>query len=376
MTDYVKNNINELFSNNSLPDYCVIVVEHRIPSGTASDHETLLTVYNGCKNMLSASYVSHYTEMNNNLIFCYLNYEAPGFSIRALVGSLRQVIYNITPKSCSNVFYSESVNSEKALLSESNFLVSALKYSPILGFSAPFRSPYLHACEDSKEKLDRSVLSYVYNSLCARKYKEIIDYLKKWASFFREVSGSEMFYSCSELLQVMEDIWYALRLFFTSQSYHKDYFERNLMEILYENRGCAGLLTFLSTLVEKYYDSFVTSTSGTKKSTYIEDILTYISENLSSTNLNETAAYFDLSPEYFCRLFKKSTGENYSIYIKKLKFDSALEILRSGEKTSIAEISAMLGFKSQSHFQNIFKKEFGISPDAYRKAIKKENHSS
>jgi AraC-like DNA-binding protein len=35
--------------------------------------------------------------------------------------------------------------------------------------------------------------------------------------------------------------------------------------------------------------------------------------------------------------------------------------------TPLSEISAYLGFSSQSYFQNVFKKQFGMTPMQYRK---------
>ena len=48
----------------------------------------------------------------------------------------------------------------------------------------------------------------------------------------------------------------------------------------------------------------------------------------------------------------------------------AKELLTYNDKT-LAEISFILGFSSQSHFQNTFKKAFGITPMQYRKDSQK-----
>ncbi len=373
MDKFTKTNFRELFSEQTQPDFCVMIVEHRTKNGILSDPETLSSIYKGCKNFLAASYVSHFAEMVNGLIYCYLNYDSRSFSTRAFVGSLRQIIYNITPGVSSTVYYSDAVKNESELRNESAFMTFSLRYSMILGFNSPYRSIHLHACEASDYVPDYSSCALLLNALQKRNYDEVIVFLTEKAEFFRSVTREEINCSYTELLRFFNDIWYAMRLYFVSQKFRTDFFERNTSVLLYENNGAYQLITKLSSLVEEYRDTFTDISKGSHEKQHIEDILSYVNANLSSTNLNDTASHFSLTPEYFCRLFKKNTGENFSEYIKKKRFDKALELLRSGEKISIAEISAMLGYKSQSHFQNIFKNEFGITPDAYRKAFRAHN---
>ncbi len=373
MDKFTKSDFRELFSEQSQPDFCVMIVEHKTKSGKTSDPEIMSSIYKGCKNFLAASYVSHYTEMTGGLIYCYLNYDSRSFSTRAFVGSLRQIIYNITPGSNSTVYYSDPVKTEKELSDEKDFLFSAIKYAMLLGFSFPFRGVHIHACEASESSLDYSALRSVLESLQHRDFESVCLFLAEKSDFYRGVAREEHLYRFSELMRYVTDIWYALRLYFVSQKYRVDFFEQDLSLLLYETNGVSNLLSRLSKLVEEYMDTFTEQAKSVHDKQHIEDILAYVNNNLSSTNLNDTASHFCLTPEYLCRLFKKNTGENYSEYIKKKRFDKALDLLRNGEKISIAEISTMLGYKSQSHFQNIFKREFGITPDAYRKAFRSHN---
>lgn len=52
-------------------------------------------------------------------------------------------------------------------------------------------------------------------------------------------------------------------------------------------------------------------------------------------------------------------------YIREQKIDEAKRLLRQNEK-SILQISELLCFSSQAHFQNVFKKEVGKTPLQYR----------
>lgn len=372
MNEYFKRNFDDLFSEKAQPDYCVILVEHRSSTGELSSPETIASVYNACKNLLGASYVIHYTDVYDGYVFCYLNYDERSFSTRAFVGSLRQIIYTLTPNSHSTVYFSSAVKTKKELLSEDHFLHSAAKYGAILGFSQPYRGSYLHSCEESRTELDHSVLYSLSELLSARKYDEAVDLLNKASEFMLNLYRDDYLYSCSECLRYIADIWYAAKIYFNSQHFKQDFFDKNLLPLLYGSNGAGRLLNRLAEIVAEYQSTFIPVSSTTREQGLTDEIIAHINKNLCSTNLNETAAYFDLSPEYLCRMFKKNTGENFSEYIKKKRFERAMELLSGGEKISIAKISAMLGYKSQSHFQNIFKQEYGISPDAYRKALIKE----
>jgi AraC family transcriptional regulator len=71
-----------------------------------------------------------------------------------------------------------------------------------------------------------------------------------------------------------------------------------------------------------------------------------------------------MSPSYFSRLFKQSTGLSPHQYVIQDRVDRAKQLLRQRE-LSIAEISDCLGFTHQSHFSHHFKRLVGSSPKAF-----------
>ncbi len=76
------------------------------------------------------------------------------------------------------------------------------------------------------------------------------------------------------------------------------------------------------------------------------------------------------SRSVFMEQFKKETGETIGRYIIKAKLQEA-KLLLAYSGRSLADISSFLYFSSQSHFQNQFKKEFGITPLQYRRKRQK-----
>ena len=64
--------------------------------------------------------------------------------------------------------------------------------------------------------------------------------------------------------------------------------------------------------------------------------------------------------------FKAELGMSMGAYITQCKLEEAQSLLAYSDK-SLAEISSYLCFSSQPYFQNVFKKQYGLTPLAYRK---------
>lgn len=82
--------------------------------------------------------------------------------------------------------------------------------------------------------------------------------------------------------------------------------------------------------------------------------------------LKEIAEQTGFSENYFSAMFKKETGETVTEFIQKCRVQEAENLLRFSEY-SLNEISQYLGFCTQSHFAQIFKRFTGITPGKFRK---------
>lgn len=91
-------------------------------------------------------------------------------------------------------------------------------------------------------------------------------------------------------------------------------------------------------------------------------IYTHKSENVK---LADIAGLCHVSPSYFSRIFTKETGENFSVFIPRLKMEWAKQILETTD-LSISQISNELGFSEPSYFIKTFKKFERITPARYR----------
>lgn len=99
--------------------------------------------------------------------------------------------------------------------------------------------------------------------------------------------------------------------------------------------------------------------------------MTYIQSHTNETiGVEDVAAQIHRSSSHLMRRFKAELGLSVGDYITKCKLEEARDLLIYGNR-SLAEISAYLGYSSQSYFQNVFKKQYGITPMQYRRQNQK-----
>ena len=96
-----------------------------------------------------------------------------------------------------------------------------------------------------------------------------------------------------------------------------------------------------------------------KAKKYIEEHQT---EELS---LSEVAKAVNTSSFYFCKMFRKVTGINFTDYVARLRIERARNLLLN-PNLRISEIAFEVGFQSLTHFNRVFKRILGQSPTDYR----------
>lgn len=107
-----------------------------------------------------------------------------------------------------------------------------------------------------------------------------------------------------------------------------------------------------------------------KESRYSHDTLKaidFIQANITNhIGVDEVVTYLQKGRTSFLTKFKEETGISLGKYITKVKLEEAKNLLEFSS-TSVLDISIILNFSTQSYFQNVFKKEYGITPIDYRK---------
>lgn len=95
----------------------------------------------------------------------------------------------------------------------------------------------------------------------------------------------------------------------------------------------------------------------------------YINDNISkSLKVSDVAAYCYLSAKQLTRLFRDVDDITPAEYIRNTKVKCAETLINQGN--SFADISEMLGFSNQYHFNSFFTKYTGITPGVYRKMFR------
>lgn len=95
----------------------------------------------------------------------------------------------------------------------------------------------------------------------------------------------------------------------------------------------------------------------------IDYIRSHIQESLTVESIADSLS---LNSSYLSKLFKQEMGITLSRYIRNQKIDVACSMLRHLDESSLS-IANYLGFSSQSHFIQVFKKTMGITPEDYRR---------
>lgn len=102
----------------------------------------------------------------------------------------------------------------------------------------------------------------------------------------------------------------------------------------------------------------------------LQRAISYINEHLTENmSLKEISTVVEMSPYYFTRLFKQSTGQSAYQYVMHCRMERAKHLLCRQDLT-IIEVAQQVGFQNQSHFTNAFRKCTSTTPRMYRKAKK------
>jgi AraC family transcriptional regulator len=120
----------------------------------------------------------------------------------------------------------------------------------------------------------------------------------------------------------------------------------------------AGKYSVFSTRFAEYRD-------GLSKQR-LNDVIDYIHSNLhGNLGVAEIASVAFMSPYYFGKLFKRSTGQTIHQYVLKQRVRSAQSLLSTTD-IGLSEIASSVGLANQSHFTTVFKTRLGVTPGYFR----------
>ena len=95
----------------------------------------------------------------------------------------------------------------------------------------------------------------------------------------------------------------------------------------------------------------------------------YAEEHFSGPlTLKTLARQAAMSIRKFTAAFKTHTGIYAASYIRRIRMDKAMDLLKS-TAAPLSDIAGMVGYKHQSRFSTLFREQFCLMPSEFRKVV-------
>jgi len=110
----------------------------------------------------------------------------------------------------------------------------------------------------------------------------------------------------------------------------------------------------------------------------MEDVAAYLKQHIlehyaQNISLQELALHkFYLNASYLSRLFKQKNGISFRQFLTQVRMEKACEML-SVQGKSIVAIALECGYADASQFIQIFRRQYGITPNAWREKNTKQS---
>jgi len=100
----------------------------------------------------------------------------------------------------------------------------------------------------------------------------------------------------------------------------------------------------------------------------IDQVLAWMHRHLhTELALEDAARRAHVSPAAFSRFFRRETGRTWTDAVQAMRCSEAARRLRRDTRP-VAEIAADCGWRTQSHFNRVFRARFGMTPRQYRRS--------
>lgn len=127
------------------------------------------------------------------------------------------------------------------------------------------------------------------------------------------------------------------------------------------------LYELLSKIAYTFAEKVSQAQTPTSADGRLQKAILYIKQNTNQhITVGDVARYVGFSKSYFSTYFKENLGFSVRDFILRCKLEEGRRLLQFTNKP-ISTISTFLCFSSQSHFQTAFKKQFGMTPNEYRR---------
>ena len=166
-----------------------------------------------------------------------------------------------------------------------------------------------------------------------------------------------------------EEIEPKVTLSYDDAIFTKILFEKILAEFSGNKTGKAELIkelvsALLAILARVYFEENTTTVVTKENRQIVMHSIEYIKNHYDEDiTLSEIARQSAMSKTWFCTIFNSIVGMPFKEYLNRYRIQRAAELIKAGEKASVAGNSC--GFGDFSTFYRNFKKYMGISPSEF-----------
>ena len=115
----------------------------------------------------------------------------------------------------------------------------------------------------------------------------------------------------------------------------------------------------------------ISETEGLRMNDIYQYTMAHYKEDIA---LETIARIAHLTPQAFCRYFKKHTRKTYITFLNDIRIAEACSKIINSKGASMSAVAYSTGFNNVVTFNRLFKKTMGCSPSEYLRVYDKKTH--
>lgn len=238
-----------------------------------------------------------------------------------------------------------------------------LQYGFIYGYGQFYTSERMERLVDERKYMEPHMLDDLVPMLKACKKAQLHSQLRLIFDFLLQEKVSYMVVQ-NTLMHILTLIGDAANDFWGED---KELDKNTMLTKLRETESLAECSVWFAALIDRYAEK-VGSKLGSIDEKFVTRITQYIVEHIDKDiSLNSVAEHFSISSSHLSKMFKDSTGTNFSAFVTEQKLLKARDLLLQDKTLKIADVANSLGYYNLPYFISIFKEKYGITPANFRK---------